>query len=143
MRILTLAIVAALASVLAGIGAESLPHSIPLVGNFARLTLSHNPDIAFGIALPYPLKELLIAGALLAVVFLAFHRHHDTFSSVAFGLIVGGAIANLVDRIPDGIVTDFIAVGTFPIFNLADACITIGAMMLLVESLRKKSTLKA
>lgn len=138
MHILILAFVSAIASVLAGIGAELLSHPVPILGNFARLTLSYNPDIAFGIVLPYPLKELLIGGALLAVVVLAFHRHHDRFSSTAFGLIIGGAVANLIDRIPDGIVTDFIAIGTFPVFNLADACITIGAGLLLIEGITQK-----
>ncbi|OYU89001.1 MAG: signal peptidase II [Bradyrhizobiaceae bacterium PARB1] len=53
---------------------------------------------------------------------------------VALALILGGALGNIADRIPDGYVTDFISVRLgeyhFPIFNLADVCITIGAMLL-------------
>lgn len=133
-RILFTSLFAALLSVLSSVFAENLTGNIHILGNFVRLTLSHNPDIAFSIGLPYPFKEILIACALLAVLILAFRSKHSTFSSIAFGLIIGGAVANLIDRIPDGVVTDFIAVGGFPVFNIADACITIGAGMLLVES---------
>ena len=45
-------------------------------------------------------------------------------------LILGGALGNLVDRLTQGVVTDFIAVGQFPVFNLADASITLGALAL-------------
>ena len=41
-------------------------------------------------------------------------------SQISFGLIIGGAVANLVDRLPDGLVTDYIAVGTFPVFNVPE-----------------------
>lgn len=138
MRILIIAFFVALASILAGLGAEHLQTTLSIIGTFVRLTLSHNPDIAFGIAIPYPLKELLIAVALIAVLFCAFRSKHTPASSLAFGLIIGGAIANLIDRMQDGAVTDFISVGTFPIFNLADACITIGAGILLTGNLVKK-----
>ena len=141
MLIVFIAAVSATLSVLVALGAEHLTTSIPLIGDFVLLTLSHNSDIAFSIRLPYPFKEVLITCALLAVLVLAFRSKHSTLSSLAFGLIIGGAVANLIDRIPDGVVTDFIAVGTFPVFNIADACISIGAGILLMESTRKKSTL--
>jgi signal peptidase II len=141
MHILILSALAAIVSLLAGFGAERLSKPVPLVGNFVRLVLSYNPDIAFSIALPYPFKELLIILALIAVLVLAFRSHQNKLSSLAFGLILGGAVANLFDRLPDGVVTDFIAIGTFPIFNLADACISIGAGLLLMESMKKKSTM--
>ncbi len=130
--------VAAILSVLSSFLAEKFLVHASVLGGFLRLTLSHNPDIAFSIGLPYPFKEILIACALLAVLVLAFRSKHSALSSLAFGLIIGGAIANLIDRVPDGVVTDFIAVGTFPVFNIADACITVGAGMLLMESLVHK-----
>lgn len=141
MRILIVLVLAAMSSVLAALGAERLKHAVPLLGDFIQLTLIYNPDIAFGIVLPFPLKEILIAGALIAVLVVAFRRNHNKLSSAGFGLIIGGAVANLIDRIPDGIVTDFIAIGTFPVFNLADACITVGAGILLMENIRKKSSI--
>ena len=59
-------------------------------------------------------------------------------NAAAFGLIIGGALANIADRLPDGLVTDYIQVGTFPVFNLADSCITVGAVLLIFEMVRRK-----
>jgi signal peptidase II len=51
---------------------------------------------------------------------------------IALAMQVGGALGNLIDRIRFGPVTDFIAVGTFPVFNVADASITVGVIILLI-----------
>jgi signal peptidase II len=51
---------------------------------------------------------------------------------IAMGLQLGGAVGNLTDRLTLGYVTDFISVGTFPVFNVADAGITVGAALLLL-----------
>ena len=48
------------------------------------------------------------------------------------GLQLGGAIGNLIDRISSGYVTDFISIGTFPVFNVADASISIGVAILIL-----------
>ncbi len=138
MPMFVIAVVAGLLSVVTGMGAERLEQPVRLAGNFLQLTLSHNAGVAFGIALPPLVQELLIACAFFAVLAFAFRSKQTAMSSLGFGLILGGAVANLIDRIPDGLVTDFIAVGTFPIFNIADACITIGAGLLLLENTRKK-----
>jgi signal peptidase II len=54
--------------------------------------------------------------------------------------MIGGAIGNLADRLLHGAVTDFISVGTFPVFNIADAAICIGAGLLILEaSIRPKN----
>lgn len=138
MPIILISFIAGVLSFFSAVLAEGLTSDIPLLGDVVRLSLMHNRNIAFGIGLPYPLKGILIAGAFIAILILAFRSRQEKIPSVAFGLIIGGAIANLIDRIPDGAVTDYIAVGSFPIFNIADACITIGAGILIVESLRKR-----
>lgn len=129
-----------LISLAVDLAAGNLTTSISVIGQFVRLTLSYNAGIAFGIALPSPWQEILIACALIAIAIVAVQSTNDRISSIAFGLIIGGAGANLIDRFMNDTVTDFIAVGTFPVFNLADSCITIGAGMLLLEwwSGRKK-----
>lgn len=129
-----------LISLIIDLAAGNLTTSISVIGQFVRFTLSHNSGIAFGITLPSPWQEILIACALIAIAIVAVQSTNDRISSIAFGLIIGGAGANLIDRFMNGTVTDFIAVGTFPVFNLADSCITIGAGMLLLEwwSGRKK-----
>ena len=124
-----------------------LTSSIPLLGNFLTLTLSRNTGVAFGVRLPSPWQELIIFCALIGVTTIAIRSKCDRMQkdahAVGFGIIIGGALANLVDRLIHGYVTDFIAVGTFPIFIVADACISIGAGMLILENLKKKSILSA
>lgn len=115
--------------------AEMLTAPISLIGDFLTLHLSHNPGIAFSIMLPPELQTILIFGALIIVCIVAARSSHDPISQIGFGLILGGAVANVIDRLPDGLVTDYVAVGTFPVFNVPDACICIGAGLLLVEGL--------
>jgi signal peptidase II len=67
----------------------------------------------------------------------AVRRATDTLLVVALSLVLGGAIGNLLDRVTnaegflDGGVVDFIGVSRFPTFNIADSCITIGAILLI------------
>jgi signal peptidase II len=117
-----------------------LTHRIALVGSFVGLQLSRNPGIAFGLHLPPVVQELLIGLALLIVLWLAIRSSRSyplppTPYPLAYGLILGGGIANIIDRLSDGLVTDYFQVGTWPIFNVADSCITIGVLMLLLEVL--------
>src|SRR5258708_2779 len=125
MRLLITTLIASLAlSLLAGWAALQWIHApISIVGSFVMLTLSKNPGIAFSIALGSPWQEILITAALSGVVFVAVRSKKTRLASVAFGLIIGGALANLIDRMIHGFVTDFIALGTFPVFNLADSCL--------------------
>ena len=56
----------------------------------------------------------------------------DGLLKLALMLELGGAIGNLVDRIQYGHVIDFVSVGNFPVWNVADACITVGVIILLI-----------
>ena len=127
-------------SILSAWAAESLAAPVPLIGNFLRLSLTHNPHIAFSIAIPSPFEEIVIGAALVGICLMAYHARRVRLSSVGFGLIIGGAVANIIDRARDGAVTDFIAVGTFPVFNIADSCITVGAILLLLEAWKTRKT---
>lgn len=111
-----------------------LMNRVPLLGSFAGLRLSFNPGIAFSISFPSSLQLPLILLAFLLILFVG-HKAESAYGKVGFGLIIGGALGNIVDRIPDGLVTDYVQVGTFPIFNLADSCITVGVVVLLLEML--------
>lgn len=51
---------------------------------------------------------------------------------VAMAMMLGGALGNLVDRLTRGTVTDFVSVGTFAVFNVADACISVGTAILIL-----------
>jgi signal peptidase II len=131
------AVLAFAASVASALAAEAfLAERIPVLGAFAGLQLSHNPGVAFGMQLPSPWQELLIGAALLAVAVVAYKERSHRLGQAAFGLIIAGALANIADRLPDGVVTDYFQVGTFPIFNVADSCITVGAALLLLDAVR-------
>ncbi len=105
-----------------------------LLGDWLVLRHAENPGIAFGVRMPSPWQEILILAALALVASIAI-RCRTVLGKVAYGIILGGALANVWDRLVDGTVTDYFAVGSFPVFNVADSCITIGVVLLLAESI--------
>lgn len=111
-----------------------LQERVPVWGEFAGLQYSRNPGIAFGLRLPDGLQEAFIVAALLFVCVLAWKSAHTAMSRTGYGLIVGGALGNVIDRTRDGFVTDFFQIGGFPIFNVADSFITVGVLFLLADS---------
>lgn len=131
--------IAFLLSWLARVAAETvLTERIPLIGEFIGLSLVRNAGVAFGITLPFVMQSLLVAAALLLVLILAWRSRQAVLASISFGLILGGALANIVDRFDDGLVTDFFQVGAFPTFNVPDSFITVGVGLLLGwEALQK------
>lgn len=108
----------------------------PLIWNRIGLQKSYNTGIAFSISLG-PLQHWWITLALMLIAFTAFKQAKGTYEQIAFGFIVGGGLANMLDRLPDGQVTDMLRVGNFPIFNIADVCINIGAALLIIASVRE------
>lgn len=126
-------------SLLAAIAADSLiSDPISIVGSFVELRYSLNPGIAWGIRLPGGVQEMLILLALVAVGSMAI-KARNTLSYIAFGGIIGGGLANIIDRLRDGYVTDFVSIGLFPIFNVADCFVSVGVALLLLEALLVKS----
>lgn len=107
-------------------------HAITVIPDILSFTLTRNPGIAFSISFPrYPLVILTVA--VMAAFCIFFFRNLESRTGVAqtvFVLIVGGGIGNLIDRMLWGTVTDFIAISSFPVFNLADAAVAIGAILL-------------
>ena len=96
-----------------------------------ELTLSHNRGVAFGLAGGAGVKLVLTTALALGVIGFLFSRNPRRPGMwLAVGLVAGGAIGNLADRIRADAVTDFIAVGSWPPFNLADVSITLGVLLL-------------
>jgi signal peptidase II len=96
-----------------------------------ELTLSHNRGVAFGLAGGAGIGLVLFTVAALGLVVYLFARDPGRPGMwVASGLVAGGALGNLADRVLAGEVTDFIAVGSWPPFNLADVAITGGVVLL-------------
>lgn len=117
------------------IGDAHFEDRISIIGNSVGLQLAHNDGVAFSLRLGDMIQLPLILMALGFVVYLALHSERTKMNHIGFGLILGGALGNVVDRIPDGLVTDFVRVGSFPVFNVADACITVGVAVLLLAML--------
>jgi signal peptidase II len=85
-----------------------------------------------------------LAFVIIIVIVLWMRRSATGVAAVAAGLIVGGALGNLIDRVfrndawLRGAVVDFIDLQWFPVFNVADSCITVGAALMVLASLRNK-----
>lgn len=99
---------------------------------YVTFTYVRNPGAAFGLG--QDLGVVLILTALLAIGLIVFYFRRLAVEAVllriALGLQLGGAIGNLADRVRLGAVTDFVNLGWFPVFNVADAGITIGSILL-------------
>lgn len=101
------------------------------------ITLSFNDGIAFGLAGGAGLPVVLFS--LVALVLLGFFISSAPpgwLTATAGGLILGGALGNLVDRILEGRVTDFISLPWWPTFNIADVGITVGVVLLIISVFR-------
>ena len=101
------------------------------------LTLAHNRGVAFGLAGGAGVPLILVTLAALGVVGYLFARDPARPGMwVACGLLAGGAIGNLVDRVRAGEVTDFVDIGSWPPFNLADVAVVAGVLLLVLIYLR-------
>ncbi len=101
------------------------------------LTLSHNKGVAFGLAGGAGAPLILLTLAALGVVGYLFARNPSRPGMwVACGLLAGGAIGNLIDRVHADAVTDFVDLSPWPPFNLADVAITAGVLLLAFLYLR-------
>jgi signal peptidase II len=91
----------------------------------------HNPGVAFGFLGGGGLPVLLVTAAALALLIGYFARHPERpLLWLPTGLLLGGAVGNLLDRLRQGYVTDFIHFPHWPAFNVADMCITGGVVAL-------------
>ncbi len=100
-------------------------------------TLTYNDGIAFGIASGAgPLVILFALVALVALGWFVASAPPGWPTAVAAGLILGGALGNLVDRLTRGDVVDFVSLPAWPAFNLADVSITVGVVALAVIVIR-------
>lgn len=113
-----------------------------LVGSLLKLQLVHNPGAAFGIAGGATALFSLIAVAVMVVIARTARTLRSTPWAVALGLLLGGAVGNLTDRIlrePGflrGRVVDFLELPHWPVFNVADMAITCAAVLMALLSLR-------
>ena len=142
-----------------GIHVAGVPYgfSRPLLGNFLRLTYIENPGMAFGIDVGGKLFfSIFSIVASVAIVIYLYHARKDAVGfRLSLAMILGGAVGNLIDRVFYGLVfndaqlfygrvVDFLDLDFFnvnilghqfnrwPVFNVADAAVTVGVIMLIV-----------
>ncbi|NOG73547.1 signal peptidase II [Roseicella sp. DB1501] len=127
---------AALATLALARGIEVLP--------FLDLVLVHNRGVTFGLlASDHPAGRwllILLTGTITVALLIWLKRAQSRTQAAALGLIIGGALGNLVDRLRHGAVTDFLDFHAqdyhWPAFNLADSVIVLGVALLLIAELR-------
>lgn len=117
------------------LGATWLPESLEWLSPYARFVHWHNTGAAFGMfqggAMVFTALAFVVVGAI--IYYFPQAEKHDWTLRLAMSMQLGGALGNLLDRLMrDGRVTDFISVGNFAVFNVADASISIGTAILLL-----------
>ena len=113
-------------------------HPIPVISGFFRITHARNPGAALGLFPSIPVGVFVVLTLAAIGLVVSFYRRidpQDRISAAALGLILGGAIGNLIDRVFRGEVVDFLqfdlGLFIFPDFNVADSSIVIGVALLL------------
>jgi signal peptidase II len=99
-----------------------------------QLQLAHNSGVAFSMGDELPVGVIVAITAAISVAFAvyAWHRapHAGWVERIAGGVVIGGAVANVVDRARDGVVTDYLHTGWWPTFNLADTFLVTGCIVI-------------
>lgn len=114
-----------------------LGESIPVVSGIFYLTYIKNSGGAFGILQGSQLVLLIGSAIAVAVVlFLLLSSPPSRLTTAGCGLILGGALGNLYDRLTAGSVTDYLDFRVWPIFNVADVAIVTGVIALLLATLQ-------
>jgi len=115
-------------------GSQWLPEWLMWLSPYARIVHWYNSGAAFGM---FQNGNLIFTTlAIIVVIAIIYYfpqvEADDWTLKVAMGLQLAGASGNLIDRLIMGKVTDFVSVGSFPVFNVADSSITIGVIVLLI-----------
>lgn len=126
-------------AVVNAVGMGSVLHPIPALAEWLRIVPGINTGTACGYFPQFSFIFTLAPFAIVPIV-LWFYRSHQNPSllfSIGVGLIIGGALGNLMDRLRLGYVVDFVQIGTFPVFNVADASVSTAVVLMLLWSLRE------
>lgn len=133
------------------LASDHLPEApIILISGYFDLTLVHNRGAAFGLfsGLPDGLRELFLISIAVIVgsIFInILRKSSNLLETLSLGMILGGAVGNLIDRLRFGWVVDFIHLHwhdlSWPVFNIADSAISVGVVLLAWDHIRlSKST---
>lgn len=103
---------------------------------FLELKFTTNTGAAFSLFQNYPDLLMWLSIIIIGLILYFLDKIVEEIDGIALGLVLGGAIGNLIDRILFGRVSDFIAFSFWPTFNVADSCIFIGAAIVILQSFR-------
>ncbi len=101
---------------------------------YARIVHWQNTGVAFGMFQGMGTVFAVLAAIVCVVIIYYYPRvtENSWILRLTLALQLAGALGNLIDRVTVGYVTDFISLGTFPVFNVADSCISVGVAILLI-----------
>ncbi|MTI79770.1 MAG: signal peptidase II [Firmicutes bacterium] len=116
-----------------------LYQSIPVIKNIFHITYIMNPGAAFGVLANKTIFFIGVTAALILGMAVFFKRimQETILVKLALGMVAGGALGNMVDRVRYGEVVDFLDFRIWPVFNLADTFIVIGVGLLILEIYRR------
>lgn len=117
------------------------PEQINLIKNYLSISLQTNRGVAFGVFFGYTFQlvvSIIILGLLVyfGLRYILQNKTNRFINELLLGIIVGGAIGNIVNRIHLGYVVDFISLRPIPVFNIADIGITVGIIIFFILNLR-------
>jgi signal peptidase II len=131
-------------------GESWLPDSLMWLSPYARVVHWYNRGAAFGMFQQGNMVFTVLAFIVIAAIIYYYPQisKADWPLRLAMSMQLGGAAGNLIDRLTIGHVTDFISIGTFPVFNVADSSISVGCVVLILgvwwqERLAKKTKAQA
>ena len=121
-----------------------LGESIPIVPGYFDLTFVLNPGAAFSLlaTLPEGIRNpffigISVTAAILIILYRFWYLRQHRLASASLGLILGGAVGNLIDRVRFGVVVDFLDAHLhqyhWPVFNVADSAISVGVTLMLLD----------
>ena len=113
---------------------------ITIIKNFFYIIYTNNTGSAFSILLDKRIFLIVVAILIIGILlyYIKKNKVDGKLNIIAFSLIIGGSLGNLIDRIVRGYVVDFISIKlgsyNFPIFNIADTLIVVGVFLLLIKN---------
>lgn len=122
----------------------SVDESIKIIKNFLNITNVRNTGVAWSLFDNQTLLVLIVSTIVIIgiIMYIQKNKPKTKIEKISYSMILGGALGNLIERIIHGYVTDFIDIYIFnynyPIFNLADTFIVIGAILLIIISWRSE-----
>ena len=129
----------------------TLHQSIPVIDGLFSLTYIRNPGAAFGLFADSQNSLRILFFVIVSIIAILFLislyskiPHKNPIARLAIGMVMGGAIGNLIDRVRFGEVVDFldfyVTTHHWPVFNVADSCISTGVVLLMAYFLRQDSS---